>query len=747
MIRLLNPKKGDAADPKALAEEMDDVSDPQAAVDGLSESLPVRLAGDPRVISAAVRWLSRNAKIHISNVHDPHTGSESESTASDAKDDREPVAKETVAKETVAKETVAKETVAKEPAATPTVGDPNENVNAEVAEPVSSGNDVYVSADVTTDARPSESEPVESNDVESNDVESKETVTNAAEPSHDGVSDASPVGESEAVVAASAEVASPTPEDSSSPETGSESPEAASVAEVSPQGEALASSEEDLPGFAPDPEPKPAEKPKAAPKKSKKISPRQRRRRWLVSVLKPLEGKRMPATKLSAFQVVMLGRALRSQVAVCAFEYDAARLVGEIKRTIVGLNKNIESMLGDLVMKHEADIREAAETAWWDELHERASARLVTVVADQLRKHVNRGAVEAKVIMSIDAVGPKTAATSIVSADGRVLHGEDIPCQLTANTRSQTVAKMGELIHKYAVDLVVISNGPARRACLIALGDLIGQSPEGSLRWTIAERSGADSYSSSNVANSEMRSTPRRFRAAAWIAFSVLHPAQAYAKVDPLRLRLASFQSELSDDALSLALRHILSSGASRGGVDVNAAPSEWLEQLPGMTSAVAEQLAKQRENQLLQSRGELATLPWSSSVHSRQALPFLRIYESAEVLDGTLIHPDDYALAKKLASALEIELPPATPPGYERPNYTVATEAEPKLVDATTPEAPAPVEDFDHAGEKAEEFKLDAETAEPDSSVVEESPEVATDSADASDTAGEASDSSSDSP
>ncbi|MEM6470724.1 MAG: S1 RNA-binding domain-containing protein [Planctomycetota bacterium] len=686
VVRLLNPHKGDPADPKALADSIEEVSDSQAAVDGLASTLPVRLAGDPRVISAAVRWLSRNAKIHISNVHDPHTGAEAE--------DQSPSPKTESPKTESPKEAASSE----QPAAVDqgSTGASADEVPAEIAQP----------REENTGGEP----PVDQPSIEAHSVEQATSEPSASTETQAPGEDVSGTLQPVATTDSPSE---PSNESAVANTAESQAPSAEGAAPASPESSAAADAvKEELPGFSPDPEPKPEAKAKPAPKKSKKISPRQRRRRWLVSVLKPLEGKRMPATKLSAFQVVMLGRALRSQVAVCAFEYDAAKLVGEIKRTITGLNKNIESMLGDLVMKHEADIREAAETAWWDELHERASARLVTVVADHLRKHVNRGALDAKVVMSIDAVGPKTAATSIVSADGRVLHGEDIPCQLTGNVRSQTVAKMGELIHKFHVDLVVISNGPARRACLIALGDLIGQSPEGTLRWTIAERSGADSYSSSNVANAEMRSTPRRFRAAAWIAFSVLHPSQAYAKVDPLRLRLASFQSELSDDALSIALGHIMSSGASRGGVDANAAPGEWLEQLPGMSPDVAKQLTARRESNLLKSRKELSELPWNSAVHSRQAFPFLRVFESDEVLDGTLIHPDDYALAKKLATALEIELPPSAPNGYESPNYAEKPEAEPKLVDATEPAAPAPVEDFDNAGEQASEFTLEDGTS-----------------------------------
>ncbi|MEO1526256.1 MAG: S1 RNA-binding domain-containing protein [Planctomycetota bacterium] len=693
--RLLSPQKGDPQEAAALAESMETIEDKAAAVDQLPAALLSRLVGDPRMISAAVRWLSKNARIHVSDVHDPHIAAAEEANEKAAKADAESGSAEAkgsdgdAAAESGTVDEHAAGAVVEDAAATNATPDSSET-------PANPGNPSASEAPAT-EAVGAESEPA---------VEAAAT---------DGMPEGAP-SEDQAEATPDADVGS-TPEATSdgasesqvSAATQTTEEQTTAVGDAPSNASKVSESEADLPQFQPDTEAKaPAKKEKkAAPKKQKKISPRQRRRRWLVNVLKPLEGKRMPATKLSAFQVVMLGRALRSQVAVCAFEYDAAKLVAEIKRVAIGLNRSIEPMLTEIVMQHEADIREAGEAAWWDELHERASARLVSVAADHLRAQVNRGPIDAKVIMSIDAVGPKTAATSIVSADGRVLKGEDLPCQLTSNVRSETVAKMGELIHQFNVDLVVISNGPARRACLIALGDLIEQSPN-EIRWTVADRSGADSYAGGEVANSEMRSTPRRFRAAAWLAFSVVHPAQAYAKVDPLRLRLASFQSELAEEALSESLGNIIASGASRGGVDANAAPVSWLSQLPGMNETVAKSLAAKRESELLKSRDQLLGLEgWQSTVESRQAMPFLRVFQSEETLDGTLIHPDDYALAKKLAKALEIELPPDCPPGYEAPDYNAVVEGEPKLVDATTPADPTPVEDFDRAGEKAGEFAL----------------------------------------
>ena len=686
-VRVLNPKKGDGVDLKAIAEGIEGATDADAAVAGLDEAIVNRLAGDPRVIANAVRWLSKNARIHIAKISDPHTAANEAAQAAAEKAEAEKVAAEKAAGE------------AQKTPETPAVA-------AEVAE-------TAVAPETTT--------PPESSGAESAPAE-----TNSAAAAPAAATEVSPEVAADAPTASDAVAAESVPEPASTPEAATPA-ESAAPAETAPAVEAKT------------PEAKPAGKAKAekkekpAAKKSKKISPRQRRRRWLVSVLKPLAGKRFGAAKLSSFQIVMLGRALRSQVAECSFEYDAAKMVEEIKRTVGGFNRPLEAKLSALILEHEAGIREAAEAAWWDELHERASTRLVGIAADHLRKQVNRGGVDAKIVMSIDAVGPRTAATTIVSSDGRVLHCEDLPCALSAAQRTQAVGKMGELIHAHHVDLIVISNGPARRACMIALGELISQSPESSVRWTLADRSGADAYAGSDIAGQEMRSTSRRFRAAAWLAFSVLQPAHALAKVDPLKLRLSSFQRELSDDAMRDTLENVMTSGASRGGVDANAASAASLARLPGMSASIADAIDAQRRKALIQSRDELLELAaWGTVAESRQALPFLRVFGSEEALDGTLIHPDDYALAKKLAGVLEIELPPSTPPGYTAPVFTEeAKESKdrPGLKETTlAPESPV-VEDLSESMKTDESFAADVVTSES----VESNPAELSEAAEAS--------------
>ena len=391
-VRVLSPQKGDPKEAAELAESIEPITDKSAAIEQLPAALLTRLAGDPRVISAAVRWLSKNAKIHISNVHDPHLAAAEEAAkAADEAGDSKPTGQ------------------ASEPAPTaePTVTEPAAGVDAAGVDAAETEQAPSTSESTATDAStdalveagetPAEQSSVAAESAPQTESEAALSETPAsATPTEQvdstGVMDAADSAETPIVESSVGETESTDPAAASDTNEALADPKSADA----PQGDGTSGGAEDsLPQFQPDPEAKvekKAEK-KPAPKKQKKVSPRQRRRRWLVNVLKPLEGKRMPATKLSAFQVVMLGRALRSQVAVCAFEYDAAKLVAEIKRVAIGLNRSFEGTLSDIVMQHEADIREAGEAAWWDELHERASARLVSVAADHLRDQVNRGPV------------------------------------------------------------------------------------------------------------------------------------------------------------------------------------------------------------------------------------------------------------------------------------------------------------------------------------------------------------------
>ncbi len=674
--RLLTPEPGDGVDIEQIVAAAGQSEHREQINANLDRALARRLAEHPQILSAAVRWLSTNASIKFLEVSDPNVdpkGDEEVETDASASSDR--------------------------PGSDPGANWPSPEQLASGVDSASADSASAVAGEATT-----------------NETTAPESAT--AEP---------PTADTENVIAA--DVSTPAPATDEALAATAESPVASDVAATTDVPAAPVSGAENTAAssvtaaLAPETAGQSAgaagkgggkKKEKAAKpivkktKVFKKLSPRQRRRRWLISILEPLVGKQVPIRELSPFQTLVLSRALRGNLVKCQFVYDANQLIGQLQKVASGLNQPLGDRLAAVVATEEAAIRDTTESAWWDELQEIATLRLVDITAEHLDRQLHRGPLDVKTVLAIDAVGPRTSPVAVVTADGRVLHSEDISCQLENELRTASVTRLGELIHRFGVDLIVIGNGPARRASLVILGELISQSPEGSVSWTLAERSGADIYAGSELADREMRTTPRRFRAATWLAFTVLNPAWALAKVSPLRLRLSSIQRELPDEPLVTALNDVMASAVSRGGLDVNTAAIDSLAQLPGMNRTIATAIDRRRRERLFTSRADLLSLPeWGDGVSSRQAIGFLRVFGSDEPLDATVIHPDDYALARKLAGALSLQIPPAAPPRYQPPKFDAAGDvsANGPVISDQTPPVPTPEAESFEASKESPDF------------------------------------------
>lgn len=634
-VRLLNPKAGDPSELSALAELVVGVDNATAAVEGLVGVLGQYLAADSRMVQAASAWMDKHVQLHVIDVHDPHEGSANPPGELEEGD------------------VVTEDT----PNLAPTSAAHGDGTNAET-------NSVHV--------------PAESNDSDTAN-DSADTELGALQTEVDSAIELS--ADADGIIETAHVESDDTSADVTDPDGADDAAEVIGFVVDPLEAKSSGKGKKGKGNSGKD------AKPAAPEAQRKKISPRQRRRKWLVGVLEPLKGKSLPKSRLTAFQVVMLGRALRSQVARCAFKYNARHLVDFLAKTAAGLNQDASNELAQVVVDNEATIRAALEGAWWDDLIDRAARRLINVASDSLRRQMHRQPLDAKNVLVIDAVGPRTSAVVVVDSEDRVLHSEDVPCQLTKAMRQQLVTRLGELVHQHHVDLIIVSNGPARRGVMVAITELLAQSQGSPLRWTLAERAGAEVYAGGPEGNRELRSLPRRFRAAVWLAQLVRSPARALAKVEVSKLRLGSYQRELAERSLAGALRDVVTSGVCQISVDANGADRGWLSSLPGVSDAVAEAIDKRRRDSLFDSRATLLALNnWPDAVAQRQAIPFLRVFGGNQPLDATPIHPDDYCLAEKLMARLEIPAPPAAPPGYEPPDYHI----EPPKAEVATPEPTA---------------------------------------------------------
>ncbi len=279
-------------------------------------------------------------------------------------------------------------------------------------------------------------------------------------------------------------------------------------------------------------------------------------------------------------------------------------------------------------------------------------------------------------ILVIDSVGPKAAAVAIVDPSGQVLAIDEIPVSASPSVVTQNVTRLGELVHQHRVTLVALTNGPARRFLVLSLRELITQSSTSGLRWTMADRGGADAYAVSRSALKELSIHNRRHRAAIWVGRSLQDPLNELLKVDVNRLRLGSFQRELPQEPLKKLVREVISDCVYQNGIDARKASVEQLGYVPGVYPSQAQQISALSAAGTLTSRKELLNniSDWSE-MDSRQAIPVLRVYGSEQSLDATTIHPDDYRLAERLIENTELNMPPAEPEGWAPPQAAQAAQ------------------------------------------------------------------------
>ena len=415
----------------------------------------------------------------------------------------------------------------------------------------------------------------------------------------------------------------------------------------------------------------------------KQLSPRQRRRKWLRSILESYSKLKKPLTALTPYQILMLSRGQRSQIVALQFHYDERPLVHVCRETLCPgrhpmhhwlLEVAEDGLRNQILPRLHQDILSILEEDAHTDLTEAAVVHLQSSLL-QRPVHGHR-------ILIIDAIGPKMAAVAIVDADGKVVFTNEIPCNSNrADVVAQNVVSLGQWIHEHKVTLMAISNGPARRYLIHTVSELLKQSSDGSLYWTMVDRAGADAYCMSRGCLVELPNISRRHRAAVWLALRLQDPLKQILKVDPVRLRLGSYQRELPQRELEAALQDAVSTAITQAGVDVFHADVDVLKRVPGMTTEAAKAVVKACHDEKIVNREELMTVlrVHLSEMQARQAIGFLKVFGSTEPLDGTTIHPDDYRLAERLVAHADLALPATSPINWTKPDYAqlaVATAA-----------------------------------------------------------------------
>jgi uncharacterized protein len=286
------------------------------------------------------------------------------------------------------------------------------------------------------------------------------------------------------------------------------------------------------------------------------------------------------------------------------------------------------------------------------ELREKAEEEAITVFGRNLKDLLLAAPAGNRATLGLDPgirTGVKVAA---VDSTGKVLETATIyPFQPKMDVNG-SMAVLGALILRHNVDLIAIGNGTASRETEKLVIDLLAQMPAGRTKPTkvIVSEAGASVYSASALASQELPDLDVSLRGAVSIARRLQDPLAELVKIEPKSIGVGQYQHDVDQSKLGRRLDAVVEDAVNAVGVALNTASAPLLARVAGIGPGLAEAIVAHREiNGAFASRTELLKVSRLGPKVFEQCAGFLRIPNGDEPLDGSAVHPEAYAVARKI--------------------------------------------------------------------------------------------------
>ena len=242
-----------------------------------------------------------------------------------------------------------------------------------------------------------------------------------------------------------------------------------------------------------------------------------------------------------------------------------------------------------------------------------------------------------------------------LSAQGDLLHNENIYPHPPRNERSQAMKKLSTLVEQYKIEAIAIGNGTASRETE-ALVKAIHFDRK--VQVFVVSEAGASVYSASKIARDEFPQFDVTVRGSVSIGRRLIDPLAELVKIDPAAIGVGQYQHDVDQKKLMASLERVTESCVNQVGVNVNTASKFLLTHVSGLGPQLADNILEFRQqNGPITSREELKKVPRLGAKAFEQAAGFLRIPNGKDALDNSAVHPERYGLVKKMAKDLKVSV------------------------------------------------------------------------------------------
>ena len=359
---------------------------------------------------------------------------------------------------------------------------------------------------------------------------------------------------------------------------------------------------------------------------------------------------RQSLNRLQGHQVLAINRGEREKLLKVSLELDHDLAMGTVYRTVaIPGSAATEFVRAAALDAYDRLIFPSLEREIRSELTDRANEGAIGQFALNLRPLLMQPPVKGKVTMGLDPGYRMGCKVAVVDGTGKVLDTAVVYPTYGERQKQEAIQKLSGLCRKWSVEHIAIGNGTASRETEQMAVELIRRENErgAHMSYMIVSEAGASVYSASPLGAEEFPQFDVNLRSAVSIARRLQDPLAELVKIEPKANGVGQYQHDMPQKQLEEALDGVVEDCVNAVGVDANTASPSLLRRVSGLTATTAKNIVAYREeNGPFTSRRQLGKVPKLGPKAFQQCAGFLRIPESANILDNTAVHPESYEAA-----------------------------------------------------------------------------------------------------
>lgn len=362
---------------------------------------------------------------------------------------------------------------------------------------------------------------------------------------------------------------------------------------------------------------------------------------------------------IPSFRVLAINRGKKQKILQVKIDVNEDVILKYLNFTVLGKHRgSVAEFVAEAVKEaYRKSIRPAIAREVQAKLTETAEAHAIEVFGKNLYHLLMQAPIKGKVTLGFDPAYRTGCKLAIMDKNGKFLHKQIIFATKPASEAKIAHAKQQfiNLIKEYHVEMVAIGNGTASRESELFVADAL-KAIDFPVHYVIVNESGASVYSASANARKEFPDLHVEERSAISIGRRLQDPLAELIKIDPKAVGVGQYQHDVSESHLDQQLDRVVETAVNQVGVNLNTASPELLEHISGLSATISQNIVDYREaNGSFTNRNQLKKVKRLGPKAYEQSVGFLRIIDGNNPLDNTDIHPESYAIAKKVLQALDL--------------------------------------------------------------------------------------------